>query len=701
MKRMLNARAATFASLLLILGFASAWAEPPDGKDPNDKVAPLSITSISRDVARASKGSPQPRSPHVMAGDEVTVALSREPAVDRRYEARFRLSLTDAAEKPQIVHAWALDKLASSEKLAPIVRLRVPVVSRTEQTSRFVQIAEMDGDTDVVVSTPYPLQIAPPSNAIIHSISPTTLAFDSVVKVTGTGFFAPPDEIKLSVGEIEAQVVRVSPAGDWFSARVPHDKNSATRKPDESFWDALDLSGKKYDAGKRVVSLTVWGVPAEVRAADDGTPAAPIELTLRRPRGSDYRIELLAGAVTLLTGGVIAGLVYGMYRTLKRRRGLVGALLLDPETQTYSLARAQFFWWLTIIAVAYLFLFFAQGIYQGQWRFPGLQGFAITFMISLGTLLLAQATSSVKGSKGAGLVHPTPADLIVHGGVLAPERVQQVVWTALTGFGFLWILLKTYATSEGLPEIPTELLVLMGLSSAGYLGGKLARKPGPIVQRLEVAEGSVVLKIFGEHFSVSPRILVDSVEIAREGIAVLEPDPDDPNEFAKALKVTVPETTAKTKDEWYSQARLVAIINNDSQRAEWQLAMPTVTAIEVAKADENGQRVVTVSGLGIDAGAVLLVPGANEEVPLAPAAGDPPTRWTATVKSWPTAQTDVTIRTASQARVQHTWTPPATEAAAPKAEPVAPPQDQNAQIDAHRRETDNAAEQPGTADANK
>src|SRR6185436_507930 len=123
--------------------------------------------------------------------------------------------------------------------------------------------------------------------------------------------------------------------GEWFSARVPHDKNSATRKPDESFWDALDLSGKKYDAGKRVVGLTVWGVPAEFRAADDGTPAAPIELTLRRPRGSDYRIELLAGAVTLLTGGVIGGLVYGMYRTLKRRRGLVGALLLDPETQTY------------------------------------------------------------------------------------------------------------------------------------------------------------------------------------------------------------------------------------------------------------------------------------------------------------------------------------------------------------------------------
>jgi len=274
-----------------------------------------------------------------------------------------------------------------------------------------------------------------------------------------------------------------------------------------------------------------------------------------------------------------------------------------------------------------------------------------------------------------------------------------VVWTVLIGLGFLWIVIKTYATSDGLPDIPAELLTLMGLSSAGYLGGKLARKAGPIIQRLEVADGSVVLKIFGQHLSVQPRILVDSVEIARENIAVLEPDSDDPNEFAKGLKVTVPEATAKTRDEWFSQARMVAIINADSQRAEWQLEMPTVTSIEVARPDENGQRVVTVSGLGVDAGAVLLVPGTVEEVPLAPAAGDPPTKWTATVKSWPTDQADVTIRTSSQARVRYTWTPPASDTSVPKPQP--PPPDTNAQIDAHRQETDEAAEEPGTVDSNQ
>src|SRR5262245_2846704 len=172
MKPTRNLRRTTLALFLVLLGSGWSWAEPPDGKDENNKAVPISITSVSRDVAGAATRSPRLGSPHVMAGDEVIVALSREPAVDRRYEARFRTLSTDATEKPQGTPAWAPEKLVSAEKPASFVRLRVPVVSRTEHALRFVQIAEMNGDTDVVVSAPYALQIAPPSNAIIHSVSP-------------------------------------------------------------------------------------------------------------------------------------------------------------------------------------------------------------------------------------------------------------------------------------------------------------------------------------------------------------------------------------------------------------------------------------------------------------------------------------------------------------------------------------------------
>src|SRR5207302_7513248 len=39
-----------------------------------------------------------------------------------------------------------------------------------------------------------------------------------------------------------------------------------------------------------------------------------------------------------------------------------------------------------------------------------------------------------------------------------------------------------------LPEIPQNFLYLMGVSSAGYLGGKLVRKPGPVIKTLSVAK---------------------------------------------------------------------------------------------------------------------------------------------------------------------------------------------------------------------
>jgi hypothetical protein len=41
-------------------------------------------------------------------------------------------------------------------------------------------------------------------------------------------------------------------------------------------------------------------------------------------------------------------------------------------------------------------------------------------------------------------------------------------------------------TIKILDPVPTSMLYMMGLSSAGYLGGKLARKPGPVITELSI-----------------------------------------------------------------------------------------------------------------------------------------------------------------------------------------------------------------------
>ena len=77
--------------------------------------------------------------------------------------------------------------------------------------------------------------------------------------------------------------------------------------------------------------------------------------------------------------------------------------------------------------------FLGHGLEAGTWTFPPLSGFPYLLMISLGTLLAAEFTSQAKGRKGAGVLNPSPSDLLVHGGVVAPERVQQLVWSLVGG----------------------------------------------------------------------------------------------------------------------------------------------------------------------------------------------------------------------------------------------------------------------------
>lgn len=155
------------------------------------------------------------------------------------------------------------------------------------------------------------------------------------------------------------------------------------------------------------------------------------------------------------------------------------------------------------------------GFGRGEWGFPPPAGSVYTFVISLSTLVFAQATSSYKGPKGSGETYPAPSDLVVHGGVLALERVQQLVWTLVAGVGFVTIVWHTYSTAAKLPDIPSEFLALVGISSAGYLGGIAARKSGPVVDKVVINTGAAAgaaaavnptLTIHGQYISVKPHV---------------------------------------------------------------------------------------------------------------------------------------------------------------------------------------------------
>lgn len=376
----------------------------------------------------------------------------------------------------------------------------------------------------------------------------------------------------------------------------------------------------KLSRGRHPVIVEVGGKATDVdqQVVSDGK----LQVDVIRPISLLTTLFLLLFAAFLT--GVLLSIIYMLAKdrqetdskkpssyTKERQLNPLEQVFLDSETNTFSLARTQFVWWLTIIIFGYLFLFTARGSIQNVWEFTSLSGFGYTFLISLVTLITAQVTSEIRGSKGSGEVHPAWSDLIVHGGVLALERVQQVLWNIIIGIAFIFILLRTYATASSLPEIPTELLTLMGISAGGYISGKAVRKAGPNISQVlrEPEDGKPFIKsitIAGVHFSLGGKILKNSheevntqikdtgvivqmsyldldkdeeklVEIRKDDIVTIKLDPNAPMEFCRRLKVNLQNIQGSTDNTWiekfsqsYEKGKVkITIINADGQRAVW------------------------------------------------------------------------------------------------------------------------------------
>ncbi|BAY28191.1 hypothetical protein NIES2107_00150 [Nostoc carneum NIES-2107] len=370
---------------------------------------------------------------------------------------------------------------------------------------------------------------------------------------------------------------------------------------------------KKLSRGVRPVIVEVEGNATNI---DPLVAGEQLQVTVKRPVSglTTFIVFAIAALFTFLIIVIIyvlateskkSDLPQPVKESNTRNYNSLEWLILDRQSNTFSLARTQFVWWLTIIVFGYLFLFIGRGLIQDIWEFIPLSGFAYTFLISLVTLVTAQATAAVRGSKGSGQVNPAWSDLVVHGGVVALERVQQVVWNLIIGVAFIVILLVTYTTASSLPSIPSEILVLMGISAGGYIGGKAVRKAGPNISQV-VLWGEPIdwntnpqLTVAGEHFSLAGGVILQMVyldeslnekpetriEIKQDNVYTLEPDPLNPTEFCKKLQINFNGLNALPEYEWsawlqefasnFTDKKVkITLINADGQRAVWDGSNP-------------------------------------------------------------------------------------------------------------------------------
>ena len=236
--------------------------------------------------------------------------------------------------------------------------------------------------------------------------------------------------------------------GEGFSVRGTDNVLVINNREVQVCWEddpACNQKDTKLVHGKVVSDrqLTFYEFSRETLGIGNTLGKATVQVRVGHVSSKAENVTLspVGKATPIMISVLIFIVVFGVVIYLSRRGagttqvvgikyGILTTLLLDKETNSYSLARFQFFVWTGAAIVGYLYLMLSRSLVQGKLDFidipsslPGI------ILISASTSVFAQMVANEKGPKGAGNVQPSFADLISVGGVVVVERFQFFVWT--------------------------------------------------------------------------------------------------------------------------------------------------------------------------------------------------------------------------------------------------------------------------------
>ncbi len=361
-----------------------------------------------------------------------------------------------------------------------------------------------------------------------------------------------------------------------------------------------------YDPGMDGRKLNVSGFnagnyegPVKIQVWVGNNVSDPYTVTFSRlPEGL---VRLLAFFASI----VFAVIVFWMVSTgIKRSKGddsgtVLDWFFLDKQTDSYSLSKFQLIAWTAVAIFGYVYVLLCRLLIQWNFEFPPIpNGWPTLLGISAGAAVAAVGVTNTRGSKGAGPLKPSFADFISSGGMVTSDRFQFFVWTLVGFLGFLLlILLADPATLKVLPEVPQGFLYLMGISAAGYLGGKVVRLPGPVINQVLVQsatpagkdEGkdvpaSVKMKLTGENLSTDASIKIDGDDLRKDQQFTIDdggakpPDGAPDSSFRTELVVEL-----KKADKYIERQHTLAFTNNkDGQMAVAKFPKDPLTIDPVA-----------------------------------------------------------------------------------------------------------------------
>jgi hypothetical protein len=343
-----------------------------------------------------------------------------------------------------------------------------------------------------------------------------------------------------------------------------------------------------YDLGMEGRKLKVTGFsagnyegPVNIRLRVGNNVSDPKTVTLSALR--EGTVRALAIAISVICALIVLGIVWKGIKLAKGEDSgtVLDWFFLDKQTSSYSLSKFQLIAWTSVAIFGYIYVLLCRTLIQWNFQFPNIpNGWPTLLGVSAATAIASVGITTNRGSKGAGRQGPSIADFISSGGMVTSDRFQFFVWTLVGFVGFLLlVLLVDPSALKELPDVPQGFLYLMGISSAGYLGGKVVRLPGPVIQQMLVsaspltrdAQGKelpvkLTIDLQGENLSTDAAIQIEGVSLRpKDEFTIVEVKPQnapaDPS-FRAELNVIL-ENAAKYVQGEYE----LTFINKDGQMA--------------------------------------------------------------------------------------------------------------------------------------
>jgi hypothetical protein len=192
------------------------------------------------------------------------------------------------------------------------------------------------------------------------------------------------------------------------------------------------------------------------------------------PGSSEHRTQVAFGFSALAI--FLIFIVYIIFR-------LGDFKIIKDATGYPSLAKFQLLLWTIIVTFAFFGIYLTR-IFEGVLTPPPM--IPTNLLTLMGISVIVPALNKKASAYRYGIAHPPAPDgtktvsMLQENNTLELTRLQMFSWTLVSITIYLLLLYSTVVSKMGdaqnliLPDIDGTLVVLMGLSQAGYLGGKIA-----------------------------------------------------------------------------------------------------------------------------------------------------------------------------------------------------------------------------------